>query len=266
MNKTLIYTTFYAKNPNYESLIWEWLISLRTLGNYKDEVIIFDYGMSDELVKKLNNFSLGAPLIIKVTHPTISSTISNWRNIDVIPHLEKYKGYKFAHFDADIWFQEDVNLLWDELETTSGVYVGVEKNRTCRYRGPEGQFEYYSNVQKELNGFIFGGWIGGKYDSYLNKLNRMKQLWNTDWEIHEWGTDQSMITYLTDFSIDNLNGLKYGCSWYFCDVRDDGIYFEDKKAIGIHIIAFSMVGTDKEDEFAKYRFKNRYPELWKKHQ
>ena len=54
--KTLVYTTFYVKNPSYESLIWEWLISLRTLGNHKGEVIIFDYGMPQELINKLNNF------------------------------------------------------------------------------------------------------------------------------------------------------------------------------------------------------------------
>ena len=45
MNNTIIYTTFYVKNPGYESLIWEWLISLRTLGKYKGKIIIFDYGM-----------------------------------------------------------------------------------------------------------------------------------------------------------------------------------------------------------------------------
>ena len=53
--KTVIYTTFYVKNPSYESLIWEWLISLRTLGNYTGEVIIFDYGMPQSLIDKVIN-------------------------------------------------------------------------------------------------------------------------------------------------------------------------------------------------------------------
>lgn len=267
MENTIIYTTFYVKNPKYESLIWEWLISLRTLGKYKGKAIIFDYGMPQELINRLNNFKLGPPIIIPIHDPADSGTISNWRNIDVIPHLEKYKDHMFAHFDADIWFQEDVNLLWEELEEGKGCYVAVEKRRTCRYRGPEDDviLKEYNNIQRKLDGFVFGGWIGGKYDPYLNKLKQMKNLWDNNWNIKEWGTDQCMITYLADFENDNLNGIKYGCSWYFCDVRDDGIYFEDKKVIGVHIIAFEMVGRENEIKFEKYRFKNRYPELWGKH-
>ncbi len=277
MNKTIIYTTFNVKNPGYESLIWEWLISLKTLGKYKGKIIIFDYGMPEDLVTRLNSFKLGAPIIIPIEDPADSGTISNWRNIDVIPHLKKYKNHMFAHFDADIWFQEDVNLLWEELEDTKGCYVGVEMGRSCRYRGPEDNIvlEKYNNNQHKLGGFVFGGWIGGKYNSYLNKLNQMKDLWDNDWGIREWGTDQCMITYLADFEKDNLNGIKYGCSWYFCDIREDGIYVDmskypneshGKKVIGVHIIAFNTVGNEKEDEFLKYRFKTRYPELWKKHQ
>ena len=34
-------------------------------------------------------------------------------------------------------------------------------------------------------------------------------------ELESGGTDQCMITYLADFEKDNLNGIKYGCSWYF---------------------------------------------------
>jgi len=275
IQKTVIYTTFYVKNPSYETLIWEWLISLRTLGNYKGEVIIFDYGMPQSLIEELLNFSLGAPKIIAIEDPADSGTISNWRNIDVIPHLEKYKDYMFAHFDADIWFQNDVNLLWEELENIEGCYHGIETGRTCRYRGPEDEDTQnnYIQTQNKLGGFVFGGWIAGKYSAFLNKLNKMKSLWDSTWSINEWGTDQCMITYLYDFNIDNTEGIKYGCSWYYCDIQDKLIVktnnpnypFEGKEVIGVHIIAFNSVGNDKEEKYLDYRFKYRYPELWKKH-
>jgi hypothetical protein len=268
MEKTVIYTTFYDRDESYANLIFEWLISLRTLGNYKGEVIIFDYGISDEVREKLEGFSLGAPTLIKLNFPPLGAgTISNWRNIDVIPHLEKYKGYKFAHFDSDIWFQRDISPLWDELEVVEGCMVGVENGRSCRYRGPKGGEKYNEEVHSKLNGFVFGGWIGGKYQSYLNKLNQMKNLWETTWSTDEWGTDQSMITNIADFSIDNFNGLKYGCSWYYCDIREDGIYDQfGELAFGIHIIAFNMVGViDKENKFEKYRFKHIHSDLWKNH-
>lgn len=271
--KTLIYTTFYVKNPSYESLIWEWLISLRTLGSYSGEVIIFDYGMPESLVSKLEAFSLGAPKIIKIEDPADSGTISNWRNIDVIPYLEEYKDYMIAHFDADIWFQRDISILWEELKGVEGCYFGIESGRSCRYRGPGDNSvrARYDFIQSSLGGFVFGGWIGGKQKAYLKKLNQMKDLWSSSWAITEWGTDQSMITYLIDTSVDNIDGTKYGCSHYFCKEQDGSLTvdigaanykYQGEDVIGVHIIAFNSVGTDREDQFSQYRFKNRHSELW----
>lgn len=270
--KTLIYTTFYVKNPSYESLIWEWLISLRTLGNYSGEIAIFDYGMPEDLISRLESFSLGAPKIIKIEDPADPGLISNYRNIDVIPYLEEYRDYMIAHFDADIWFQRDISCLWEEIESIEGCYFGVESGRCCRYRGPEDLSvrARYDFLQDSLGGFVFGGWIGGKQKPYLNKLRQMQALWSSSWEMTEWGTDQCMITYLIDTSVDGTDGIRYGASEYFCreqdgelviDIRDD-YKFQGEPAIGVHILAFRYVGTDKEDNLASYRFKNRYKELW----
>lgn len=273
MSKTLIYTTFFVKNPSYESLIWEWLISLRTLGNYKGEIVIFDYGMPQELVSKLKNFKLGAPKIIKLSQ-TDHYIISNRRNIDVIPHLEEYKDYSIAHFDADIWFQKDISPLWEDCLNTEGVVVGKEVGRTCRYRGPEEEFEHYVNQQKIFNGFIFGGFIAGNYKAYINKLKHMKSLFEGTWEpMIEWGSDQAMITHITDPNKDYLEGIIYGASTYFLEVKDkimikcnDPDYIhQNKEAIGIHVLAFGNIGNENEDKLEEFRFKNRYPELWKKH-
>lgn len=273
MNKTLIYTTFYVKNPSYESLIWEWLISLRTLGNYKGEIVIFDYGMPQELVNKLKNFKLGAPKIIKLKQ-TDHYIISNRRNIDVIPHLEKYKDYLIAHFDADIWFQRDISPLWEDCLNVEGVVVGKEVGRTCRYRGPENEFEHYNNQQIMFGGFIFGGFIAGNYKAYIAKLKQMKHLFEGSWKpMIEWGSDQAMITHITNPNIDNVEGIIYGSSIYFCELgdtitcksNDPNYKHQGKDVIGVHVLAFGNVGNDKEDALKNYRFKNRYPELWKKH-
>ena len=273
MNKTLIYTTFYVKNPNYESLIWEWLISLRTLGNYKGEIIIFDYGMPKELVERLQNYKLGAAKIIKLDN-TDQYIISNRRNVDVIPHLEPYKDYLIAHFDADIWFQRDISPLWEDCLNTEGVVVGKEVGRSCRYRGPEEEAQHNKNQHITFNGFIFGGFIAGKQEPYVNKLKHMKSLFEGTWlPTIEWGTDQSMITHIIDPTVDFVEGIIYGASTYFCEVgekilcktNDVNYIHQGKEVIGVHVLAFASVGNEREDEFRDYRFKNRYPELWKKH-
>lgn len=276
MDKTIIYTTFFVKNPSYEILIWEWLISLRTLGKYKGKIIIFDYGMTDDLIYRLNNFELGAPEIIRL-RPQLKADgrtidnglISNYRNIDVIPHLEKYKDYMFAHFDADIWFQRDISPLWEDCKNSIGVVHGVERGRVCRYRGPKNELAYNDTKQRTLGGFIFGGFIAGRYEPYLNKLNEMKLLYETTWKpTIEWGTDQSMITHIANLKNDNLDGIRYGASVYFCEFENKRIILdkiEDKyryeECIGIHVLSFSNVGSENEINIDKYRFKTRYPEL-----
>ncbi len=243
-----------TKNKSYESLIWEWLVSLRTLGNYRGEVIIFDYGMPEELVNKLLDFKLGAPKIIKL-EKTHSHNISNRRNIDVIPHLEQYPDYLIAHFDADIWFQKDVSPLWEDCKKTQGVVVGEEFGRTCRYRGPKEDEAEYHQKQIDLGGFIFGGFIAGKYEPYLAKLNKMKSLFEGSWEPYiEWGMDQAMITHIIDPVVDNLEGIIYGLSTYFCEVgetikckcTDLNYIHQGKDAIGVHVLAFASVGNEKK--------------------
>jgi hypothetical protein len=273
---TLIYTTFKPKTSNYEYLIWEWLISLRTLGNYQGEIVIFDYGMGEDLINRLNNFKLGAPKIIKLPSREMQ-TISNYRNIDVIPYLEQYKGYSFAHFDADIWFQNDINILFEELKEIEGCYFGNEVYRTCRYRGPKNEEDYNLQKQIQLKGFIFGGWIGGRYEPYLNKLKYMKSLFESGWDTNEWGTDQSMVTHIFDFLKDNQNGAKYGLSPYYCNLTHNKILitsgyphvkFEDegKEAIGIHLTAYNKnLDLNEVDPLYNLRFQTRHPELWKEH-
>jgi len=274
MKKTLIYTTFYVKNISYESLIWEWLISLRTLGKYSGEILIFDYGMSEELVDRLQKFKLGPPKIIKLPQ-TDNYIISNRRNIDVIPHLEQYTDYLIAHFDADIWFQRDIAPLWEDCNNTQGVVVGKEVGRSCRFRGPEEEEQKYTEKQNSLKGFIFGGFIAGRQKPYLAKLKHMKTLFEGSWKpTIEWGSDQTMITHIIDPSVDNLEGIIYGLSTYFCELGetikckcgDEDYQHQGKEGIGIHVLAFASVGNEKEDLYTEYRFKYRYPELWKKHQ
>ena len=103
-----------------------------------------------------------------------------------------------------------------------GNYVGTGlDNEEAEARYIEDEVENdYMKVQQKLGGFVFGGWIGGKYEPFLNKLKKMDELWSNNWGIKEWGTDQCMITYLADFENDNFNGIKYGCSWYFCDLKE----------------------------------------------
>ena len=272
MKKTLIYTTLFTGNQKYIDLFYDWIFSIRTLGQYNGEILIGDYGVDQSIIDNLKY--LENTKIVKLPNRN-KQTISNYRNVDMIPILEEYDDdYKFVHFDVDIWFQDEINSLFDKLDDIDGCYFGLEQRRLCRWRGPEKEeiIQKYNNIQTELNGFVFGGWIAGKKKPYIEKLKLMKKTFESDgWTYNEWGTDQCMITYLFDKEKDNSTGDKWGKSYYFCEIEDNKWQITDEftkqfnisnKVHGIHLVIYSG------QENKNYRFidmyKNLFDNEWKK--
>jgi len=259
--KQLIYTTFAPRNSEYEELIWEWLISLRYLAKYEGEIVVFNYGMPQRLITQLQEF--GAKVIDLPKRDPYN--ISNYRNIDVIPHLEKYNRYTIAHYDADIWFQQSLDPMFKKANETNGVFFATEYGRSCRYRGPVEDEKRNEQTQRLLEGHVFGGWQAGKQIPYINKLKYMKMCFETTWDITEWGTDQSMLNSIYNFDTDNATGLDYACTYYFCEIKDGIVYRQDNPVTAIHLTGFGKMGNDGQNEIERFRFKNLHQELWKCH-
>jgi len=274
MNRnTLIYTTLFTGDQKYIELFYDWYFSIRTLGKYDGEILIGDYGIDEEIINNFKN--VDNIKFIKLPERKKES-ISNYRNIDMIPILEKYNNnYKFVHFDIDIWFQDEINTIFEELENIDGCYFGLEQNRTCRWRGPNNNTLYntYLEKQSKLNGFIFGGWIAGKKTSYINKLRMMKKTFESDgWDYDEWGTDQCMITHLFDSEKDNSTGDKWGKSYYYCELIDNKFRitneFTDRynisdKVHGIHLVLYSEQNINKKNRFRDIH-KKLFNQEWEK--
>ena len=264
--KQLIYTTFTPRNEDYEELIWEWIISLKYLAKYEGDIIVFNYGMPPRLIEQLQDF--GAKVVDLPYRDQYN--ISNYRNIDVIPHLrkfliEKYDDYVMAHYDADIWFQKSLDEMFETAAETKGVLFATEYARSCRYRGPIGGEENNFAIQESLGGHIFGGWQAGKSLPYLNKLNEMKTLFESDWDITEWGTDQSMLNSIYDAENDKAHGLDYACTYYFCDIKDGIVYRDENLVTAVHLTGFGRMGNDGQSEIEAFRFKNLHQDLWQCH-
>tara|TARA_B100002019_G_C21222868_1_gene575728 strand:- start:466 stop:1371 length:906 start_codon:yes stop_codon:yes gene_type:complete len=296
--ETLVFTTFFDNHnrEGYSELLFEWLISLRTNANYKGEILIINYGMREETISKLNllrETDIGYDIrVVEVDNPAIrgGSYLSNWRNIDSIPILEEYEGYYIVHTGADVWFQNDINSLWEEIEKTEGCYFAIERGRSCRYRGPEDQHEEYEKTQKKLHGFVFGDFMSGKQESYVERLKLYKHLFETSWKgteesqdqwgIQTWGTDQSMMTHTFDFDKDRLNALSYAASEYYLYDKDgELIFWRDTinteadgltDVIGIHVLAHKLTREERMEgsrgiPFESCRFYKRYSEIWDKY-
>ena len=269
MKNKLIYTTFLEREGygEYNDLIWEWLISLRTLGKYDGKIIVFDYsgGSLSDQFKALD-------VSIIPLDPVSTHVISNRRNVDVIPFLKDYPNYGIAHFDADVWFQDDVNPMFDEIEKTEGAYLGVEPRRCCNFREgpPELEKLHHANHEK-TGGFVFGGWYAGKQKPFIERLTAIKKIYDDKkWDINMHGTDQSLFQTLIDFSKDRLDGLKWAASHYLCDFKEGKWYLGKDVARGFHLIAFARNREDSIENMEKhYRFKYLHKEIyesWKNHQ
>jgi len=261
----LIYTVLSTDDQIYLNYLYDWVISIKTLGNFKGEILIGECGNQNIDIEKFNKYGVN---VINLPERDVR-TISNYRNIDMIPILEKYDtNYKFAHFDVDIWFQNDLNPLFDELDNIEGCYFGTEQGRSCGWRGPndEDMIKEYGDKQNKNNGFIFGGWIAGKYKPYLEKLNKMKNNYNSPgWDTNIWGTDQCMVTYLFDFEKDNSSGDKWGKTFYFCEliekkwkIKNDIVenYGIQPDITGIHL------NNSLNDKSIRYKFRDIHSDIF----
>ena len=176
----------------------------------------------------------------------------------------------------------------DRVEKTEGCYFAIERGRSCRYRGPEDQHEDYEETQKKLHGFVFGDFMSGKQESYVERLKLYKHLFETTWRGEDkpgtswglwvWGTDQSMMTHTFDFDKDRTNALSYAASeYYLYDKGDELIFWKDRidtaeltNVMGIHVLAHKLTREERMEynqgiPFESCRFYKRYTELWDKY-
>lgn len=249
---SLIYTTFRPKDEEYQELIWEWLASLRTLGAYSGEVLIFDYGMPQYLVDALRERNVRVEkLPIRECHQ-----ISNYRNLDTIDILEEYKDYQIAHYDADIWFQSPIFRMFQNIPQ-NGMYFAVERGRTCRFRGAPECLEKHEDNQRTLEGFVFGGWMAGNAYQYLLFLRTMRdEFLSSRWSLEEWGSDQSLLNYLACPS-DRFDGLEFAASHYFLQDTNNALLLDGLLVTAVHLTAFGNW-----QKVQHLRFKNRFSRLY----
>jgi hypothetical protein len=267
MKNKLIYTTFRYREDDYaeyNDLLLEWLISLRTLGKYDGQVIVFDYS-GGTISCRMDITRFGRLSVIPLD-PVPPHQISNRRNVDVIPYLRYYPDHAIAHFDADVWFQDDINPMFDEIEKTEGAYLGVEPRRSCNFRnGPPELEELHCANQRKIGGFVFGGWYAGKQKPFIERLTAIKKLYDDKkWDIEMHGTDQSLFQTLIDFSKDRLDGSKWAASHYLCEFKEGKWYLGKDVAPGFHLVAFGRSRGDSLESMEEhYRFKYLHKGIYK---
>ena len=229
--KTLIFTSASQK---CDQLFIEWLVSLRTLGNYHGEVLVLDYGITNET--RTLATKLGAQLYRQKTTDRREEGIVNYRFVDVLPIIEqRYRQYKIAHFDADIWFTGDIAELFNKLDEVPGCLYSVEHciKLPNAFRGPQDPQTLKWNMVKveevirRSKGHINGGFIAAQYHPFINKLTKMRNAYADGWQIDQWGVDQYLTNVLFNFDLDHADGYRWNCG--FKDIlKKDGDFYHTK--------------------------------------
>ena len=218
----------------------DFLISIRTLGQYNGELIVLDYGLSQSCLSLCKDF--GAEVYPGTTQGHIGSA----RFIDMIPLLESRNTPSVvAQFDVDIWFQDSINDLFITAEKAQGCLFSLEY--VDPFNIPFSKRDYGKPVNKkklhhyesilstiiyDYSGEINIGFMAGKQDLFLEKLLQAKALYAHDFSIDEFCSDQYIFNMLFDSTKDSLEGQLYNC--ILPEIRkDDGMFTFVGKETGI---------------------------------
>lgn len=251
--KTLVWGAVGAFDDLFNTFALEWAISLRYLANYKEDVLLLDYGLEESTRKILN--TLDIKLIKKPSRG--HSMVSNTRFVDILPIvLHDYYDYNIFLFDIDIWFQDNLDdlIFLIEKEFEDGVLFSAERiiKPVLENKGPQDRIEKikirskYQEIQKKYKGIINSGFFAGQYKPVLSKLIDIREYFANLYEMPKWGSDQLFVNLCFDFNKDKANGYKWNCVIPDCYIRN-GIFYTDKsgneeKVVGVH--CYGNEGSD----------------------
>ncbi len=213
--KTLILT---SASRHCETLFIEWLVSLRTLGNYHGKVMVLDYGIGNRAKMLVTKFRAK---LYSFKKPNPEKAVVNYRFVDMLSIIEQhYRQYKIAHFDADIWFTSEIGELFNEVNEVPGCLYSVECRPRFipRGRGPQDSKTLKRNrtkvdqVVRHCKGHINGGFVAARYQPFVDKLIAIRNAFDNGWNINRWGSDQYLVNVLFDFDRDCANGNRWNCS------------------------------------------------------
>lgn len=222
---------------NMSSYLIEFCISLREIAKFQGDVIVLGYGLDDvpgllELLNKLSIYVLncefrnGNPRSVAIT-----------RFFDMT-FLINYDYDNILHLDCDMWFQSNIDDIFNIIDSSNGCIYVCEKNKTgLFFRGPDHLLHEFQNKIKNMvnkyGGHINIGFMGGKKDIFLNKLNCFINSYSSLEWLTVWGTDQSLAVYYfndDDIIIDNIWNLTYDIATF----KENKFYYNNEEGKIIH--------------------------------
>lgn len=273
-----------ATNKEFLPLFKEFVISLFTLGEFKGKLVCFYYYKdeheSDEFFRLVRK---------KFDVKFIKKKITYDLNQSVYIYLYKLissgffkKKDKIAIYDTDIWFQDEINSLFEQK--TKRLFASSERydpKEISDHAGSNLMFYFnkpniklycnefnqderadikkrYEALAKEGYNFFNSGMIFGDYydirnyiiwiNSYYDKYPLLKI---------KVSPDQFLFNYYVDTELDSLDDYRYN----YCIFYSNGWKInEDKKFVSHDNILVKAIHLQKFKNKVNYSFLNFYPE------
>jgi len=215
--KKLIITA--ASEDRIDYLI-DFILSLRSLGGYQDEILVLNYGIPDAFISFFSRFNVS---FLSADVPELSRLIVNHRLADIYRIIKrKYAtGYSIALFDVDIWFQDDISSLFEEISDLQGCLYSTEFRpgffEFGRGRGPSdpqtraADLEKMTAVVKKFNGHLNAGMMAARSEVFISKLEEIIKFSEQGYDLSVYGMDQYLYNILFDFEKDRASGKPWNC-------------------------------------------------------
>lgn len=292
---TLVWTSISA---GLESCVLEWIISLRKKAKYEGPVWVLDYGVASKirnlLIDKYNvrvieidmeekelykdswqslkdlgevnlNRDLYTPYRETVPEEELArDCVVNYRYMDIINYLEDLSDDTLvAHFDVDMWFQDSLHVLFEEMKITNGCIFSNQNypqmihacyNRRCVTRvtpflEKEESIkvkERFFELAHSFGGHINGGFIAGKNKYVLKKFKAFEnKIISKKWP-NVRGANQLFLNISFEEGKDIANRNIYNCMPFRKDKAisfKDGLWYssENEIAVAVHILDYKQL-------------------------
>jgi hypothetical protein len=201
---------FTSADAEMQPFLVEWITSLRTLGRYQGDVLVLDYGLSEGVKRLLAKFGVHV-------HPcAMDGPIVTARFVDVVPLLEgRFADRVVAHFDADVWFQDDIGALLAMGERCAGVVCAPDVTWYRQpYHGqdPRGRGAYEAKIAalvERHRGTVQGGMQCGRAPVLAQRYRGLGALLASGFIKDQYGADQFALNHLFDPAVDSLDGYLF---------------------------------------------------------
>lgn len=166
------------------------IASLRDVAHYRGKIGVIDYGFTPAQRDALTHHG------ITLIEPLRQHTLVIDRYLTTAEHFSDRPDTSIVYFDADIWFTEPFDELFDRPEVHDGKVVAAKDVWECDYYFSCAHEKYHPAIRRMLDELkrrhgqsLQAGFIGGNSGAWLWLTDLLRCLLDRGFAADQWGAD-----------------------------------------------------------------------------